>query len=236
MSRHLLKVLVASTLLALLVYPTLVAATAGPGNRDWGVPEDVNGNAVRAWLRAGEPKTFKFSQTTQLRFNSNINLDLDVQVDVDDLGDVDFALELENEAADLQLKIICNGSDEKLGLQSGNEVIIEGVNRYRYGYQNRFMFNASLNGTIKRARLHFDVGGNSSATWAYYNETSGEWEIVPSSLEGDYLVAEVTHFSVYSILYADETSSGDIGTPASALGLLAGAAVAIAVVTRKRRK
>ncbi|MEJ2295907.1 MAG: hypothetical protein P8Y23_14215, partial [Candidatus Lokiarchaeota archaeon] len=98
----------------------------------------------------------------------------------------------------------CKEEQKELGLLKGNTYQIR--NRNRYQYQEGFVCNIECNGTFTRAQLRIRATNeNRVGSWAYYNETTNEWVTVPTTVEGDYLTAEVTHFSYWTILLPDST-------------------------------
>lgn len=226
-----LKIGVVGLLIALVAYPALAMAAPGPGSKDWGTAQEVDSYKTQAQLKAGEPQTFRFRQRTQLSFNCNVQCEVNLEVDAPSIGDGEFAMQIEGATTPLKLELKANASDDDVGMKKGNQVQAKNQNRYRYQYS--FMFNASANATFTRARLYYNVGEDTQAKWAYYNETSKEWETLPTTVENGYAVAETTHFSVYTILTPD--TEGDIGTPAMWIGFVGGIGLAFAVIIRKRR-
>jgi len=146
---------------------------------------------------------FRFRARTQLRLNANVNLDIDFDCEALKIGAKDFALEIEGNG-DLYMKMTCTEEQKELGLLKGNTYQIR--NRNRVQYQEGFVVKLECNGTFTRARLSVRVTSeNRVGQWAYYDEATEEWVSVPTTIEGDYLTAEVSHFSTWTILIPDYT-------------------------------
>ena len=74
-------------------------------------------------------------------------------------------------------------------------------------FRSRFCLQIKCNGTCD-AKLKIQANNrNKNGQWAYYNENSGEWALVPTTIEDGYLVAETDHFSYWTVLIpqADNT-------------------------------
>ena len=62
--------------------------------------------------------------------------------------------------------------------------------------------------TVIRARLRIRATNeNRFGKWAYYNENSEEWVIVPTTIEDGYLTAETDHFSTWTVLIPTASSN-----------------------------
>ncbi|GAB4308997.1 MAG: hypothetical protein Kow0069_07720 [Promethearchaeota archaeon] len=225
------KLLAFVALVALAAYPQLASAQAGGPPGDWGAAQDVPGDQYRGSLAPGEPHTFRFRQRAQLRFNSNAPLELDVNVDANNV-DADFALDLNcPDGVPAALTVAAEESRAEFGLQQGK--MVQTRSQHRYAFRSGFTFNATLNVTCGNAKLYLYVGGNPNAAWARYDEGSGEWEVLDTTLEGDYATTVVEHFSTYAVLELEEETT--IGSPATWFGLIGGAGLAVAALARKFR-
>ncbi|MBY9021360.1 MAG: hypothetical protein KGD67_09890, partial [Candidatus Lokiarchaeota archaeon] len=121
------------------------------------------------------------------------------------IGDKDFALEIEG-TGDLQMNMTCKEEQAELGLLKGNTNQIRNRNRNQYQYQEGFVVSLECNGTFTRARLSIKATNeNRMCEWAYYDEATEEWVSVPTTVEDDYLTAEVSHFSTWTVLLPDYT-------------------------------
>ncbi|TKJ21234.1 MAG: hypothetical protein CEE42_14020 [Promethearchaeota archaeon Loki_b31] len=166
-------------------------------------PIGVNTDTYHAHIQANTMTMFRFRNRTQLRLNANVNLEVDFDCEALKIGAKDFALEIEG-SGDLQMSMTCTEEQKELGLLKGNTYQIR--NRNRVQYQEGFVVKLECNGTFTRARLSIRVTNeNRIGQWAYYDEATEEWVSVPTTIKGDYLTAEVSHFSTWTILIPDYT-------------------------------
>ena len=169
-----------------------------------GDPDDtveVPTDTYQAHIQANTMTMFQFRARTQLRVNANVNLDMNFDCEALRIGVKDFALEIEGNG-DLQMNMTCTEEQVQLGLLMGNTYQIR--NRNRCQYQEGFVVDLECNGTFTRARLSIRVTNeNRVGQWAYFDEAIEEWVSVPTTVEDDYLTAEVSHFSTWTILLPD---------------------------------
>ena len=164
---------------------------------------EVPTDSHQAQVQANIATMFRFRQRTQLRVMANVNLDLNLECEALRIGVKDFALEIEGNG-DLQMNMTCTEEQVQLGLLKGNTYQIR--NRNRYQYQEGFCIDIECNGTFTRARLRIRATNeNQAGQFAYYNEATGEWVSVPTTVDDGYLTAEVSHFSTWTILLPDNT-------------------------------
>ncbi len=164
---------------------------------------EVPTNTYEKHIEANVATMFRFRARTQLRLNASVNLDVNFDCDALRIGDKDFAVEIEG-TGDLQMNMTCTEEQAELGLLNGNRYVVR--NRNRYQYQEGFVIALECNGTFTRARLSITANTeNSMGQWAYYDEATGEWVSVPTTVVDGYLTAEVTHFSTWTILIPDYT-------------------------------
>ena len=164
---------------------------------------EVSGDTTQAHVQTNNMTMFRFRARTQLRVNANVNLDIDFDCEALRIGAKDFALEIEGNG-DLYMNMTCTEEQKELGLLKGNTYQIR--NRNRVQYQEGFVVKLECNDTFTRARLSIRVTNeNRVGQWAYYDEATEEWVSVPTTIEGDYLTAEVSHFSTWTILLPDYT-------------------------------
>jgi hypothetical protein len=164
---------------------------------------EVPTDSHQAQVQANIATMFRFRQRTQLRVMANVNLDLNLECEALRIGVKDFALEIEGNG-DLQMNMTCTEEQVQLGLLKGNTYQIR--NRNRYQYQEGFVIDIECNGTFTRARLRIRATNeNRECQFAYYDEATEEWVSVPTTVEDDYLIAEVSHFSTWTILLPDYT-------------------------------
>lgn len=218
----------------------------GSARWNFAVERNVTGNSYQAQVPQGEAHGYQFGNQNQVRMNFNASVPMQLQMHVNDTGmnQSEFGLHVVNTPSGnaIRLNVSAQATMGQINLTNGRTITIgnQSQNRHRYRYEHNFAINVTTNGSCT-ANLYHNVNGNPNATWAYYNETTGQWEVVPSSLDGDYLQAQVNHFSTYAILtqLPDETSGttgGDIGHPAMWFGLVGGMALAVLALKRKHAR
>ena len=199
--KKLSKILLGTIFLMILFSTVTSFNVVAVGNPDetFEVPMDT----YQAHIQANTMTMFRFRARTQLRLNANVNLDVNFDCEALKIGDKDFAVEIEG-TGDLQMNMTCTEEQVQLGLMMGNTY--QKMNRNRYQYQEGFVVDLECNGTFTRARLSIRVTNeNQYGQWAYYDEATEEWVSVPTTVEDDYLTAEVSHFSTWTILLPDFT-------------------------------
>jgi hypothetical protein len=222
--------LIGFALLGALMMVMITSATAA------GMPDEMLGVGISQATRhvnAGDVQAFQFRaqnrNSVRLQFNATSDLTINMDVDVDAIGDKSVAIDLDCATACV-LNMTCKETSAELGLQNGNAVQTRSQNRYSYQYG--FMANISCNCTTFNARLRAQVGNLNGYVWAFWNETASAWEEVPTITVDGEAIAEVDHFSTWTLL-APETSIG-LET-AGILALAALAAGIMAVLVRKRK-
>jgi len=166
---------------------------------------EVPTNTYQKQVKENVATMFQFQNRTRLRVEANVNLELNLDCDALRIGDKDFAVEIEG-TGDLQLTMTCTEEQAQLGLLKGNTHQIRTRNRNQVQYQEGFVISLECNGTFTQARLSIGATNeNRMGEWAYYDEAAEEWVSVPTTVEDGYLVAEVTHFSTWTILIPDYT-------------------------------
>ncbi len=199
--KKLSKILLGTFFLMILFSTITSFNVVAVGNPDetFEVPTDT----YQAHVQENVATMFRFRQRTQLRLNASVNLDVNFDCDALRIGDKDFAIEIEG-TGDLQMNMTCTEEQAELGLLNGN--IYHNRNQNRYQYQEGFVISLECNGTFTRAKLSISATDeNRMGEWAYYDEATEEWVSVPTTVEGGYLTAEVTHFSTWTILMPDYT-------------------------------
>ncbi len=176
-----------------------VAAAIDPTDKEVPVMTDH----WQAQVQANEMTMFAFQFNLRLRFRANVNLELNGDCETHKLANKDFILEVEGDD-DLRMNMTCTEEQKELGLMMGNTYQIR--NRNRVQYQEGFVCNIECNGTFTKAQIRIRATNeNRIGSWAYYDEATEEWVSVPTTIEDDYLTAEVTHFSYWTILIPDYT-------------------------------
>jgi len=199
--KKLSKILLGTIFLMILVSTITSFNVVAVGDPDNTV--EVSGDTTQAHIQANTMTMFRFRARTQLRVNANVNLDVDFDCEALRIGSKDFALEIEGNG-DLYMNMTCTEEQKELGLLMGYTYQIR--NRNRVQYQEGFVVNLECNGTFTRARLSIRVTNeNRVGQWAYFDEATEEWVSVPTTIEDGYLTAEVTHFSIWTILIPDHT-------------------------------
>ncbi|MHA1670768.1 MAG: hypothetical protein ACTSV5_09340 [Promethearchaeota archaeon] len=186
-------------------------------------PLDINQDTYQARLNAHEQYHFRFRLRTQLRIMANVNIDVDIECEPIKIGAKDFAIEVSSDH-DLKMNMTCTEEQAQLGLQNGNTYQI--MNRNRLRYEEGFCVGIEANSTQIQAKLMIQATNqNQLGTWAYYDEDAEEWVSVPTVNENGYLVANVDHFSYWTILLPDVALMIFIG-----VGVGAGALVAVLAI------
>lgn len=208
------------------------------GPRGWAFGRSINASGRRReHVPRGHAYGYYFGNRTRFYVNASVGVGLDVQVNETEVGNQEFGMNLDApDGGDRNVSVHCHGQMRGIGLRPGYAFRHQNGSRFRF---HGFVFNASANGTCW-ADLFLNVNGTPGATWMYYNETTGEWEVVPSAVNADgFLVGQVDHFSTFGVFILDPTGTDDapdIGHPASWVGLFGGLVLAVLALTRKRRR
>ncbi len=214
-------------LMILTVYAAVDTLAVGPAT------EDVNANSYKGNMNAGEEKQLRFRNRFQLKLKANCSIETDIEADVDGIGDREFSFEVNTSAGQkLSLKFQANNSELNMG--DGAQIRTRSQNRYRY--QEKFMFNASLNQTGEplKAKLMLKTQ-DQTAKWAYYDEAASEWVEVESTYQDGYLVAETDHFSVWAVITPESTTAPTIDGYSAILAIAALGVLGMIVKIRKSR-
>ena len=174
------------------------------------IPIEVNGDTLQEQLNANTQYNYRFRLRTQLRIKANVNIELNINCEPMNIGVKDFAIEISTDQ-DLTMNMTCTEEQQELGLLKGNNY--QTRNRNRYQYNEGFCIRIQTNATNQiQAKLMIQATTqNQASTWAYYDEASEEWVSVPTAVENGYLVANVDHFSYWTILLPDYTVAIIIG-------------------------
>ena len=194
------------------------------------IPQEINQDTYQARLNASTQYNFRFRDRTQLRIMANVNMDVNIDCEPLKIGVKDFAIEVSTDQ-DLQMNMTCTEEQAELGLLNGNTYQIR--NRNRYQYNEGFCIRIQTNATNQiQAKLMIQATNqNQVGTWAYYDEATEEWVSVPTTVQNGYLVANVDHFSYWTILLPDYTVAIIIG-----VGVGAGALVAVLAIYYWKKK
>ncbi|MEE9377681.1 MAG: hypothetical protein V3V33_06555 [Candidatus Lokiarchaeia archaeon] len=181
-------------------------------------PTPVNQSGIYPYrIQAHNRSTYQFQSQTRLTINSTVTIRGYINCDeAPMIGDKHFEIEIEAER-DLQMNMTCTRQEEQLGLQLGNKYRVRNRNQnllYQEGFCIRIQTNKSGEEQIQ-AKLKIQANhDNQDGTWAFYNETQGEWESVQTTVQGGYLVGETNHFSYWTILIPetdDDSISAFVG-------------------------
>jgi hypothetical protein len=200
-------------------------------------PTDVSGQKQSGAINAGETKAYKFQNGFQFQLKVNASMNFDVECD-EAVGAKAFNLQLNtsNSGTNTALKIQIQANNSAMGLVNGSQIQAKNQNRYRY--QNMMMMNLSYNGTDPiQAKLEANCSTKDDI-WAFYNETSSQWETVPSEYKDGVLTADTEHFSLWTILTPEPTttttSTGSTIDGYSILGILGALGVVSAILIKRR--
>ncbi len=208
----------------------LVVMIASPAVQAAVTEEAIGTNLATRHINAGEAAAFRFRAHVRLQFNSTNNMAVNMDVDADAIGDKSVAIDMDC-STDCEMNITCRESAAELGLQSGNTIQTRTQARYQYNYG--FMANISCNCTTFTARLRAQVGNVNGYVWAYYNEAMAAWEEVPTTTVDGEAIAEVTHFSTWTLLAPETTFP--IEMVILIVAIAAAALVVVGVIIKKRK-
>ncbi len=157
---------------------------------------EVNSNMHQVQLQAGEEATFRFRERTRLRINSSAPVDVDMDCDAMNVGEYMFSVELKNAVGDVELSMTCRKDGTSLGASG---VMVQAQNRFQV--RNGFAIQLHTNYTVQaRIGLEMTRGEAIRASWAFYDDGTDEWVPVASSYQNGMLVADVDHFSTWTIV------------------------------------
>ncbi|TFF83950.1 MAG: hypothetical protein EU552_02100 [Promethearchaeota archaeon] len=224
------KYLIGSFALLLIISSFLsvnVAAAIPPTDKQVPIASDH----WQAQVNANEMTMFAFQFNLRLRFRANVNLTIEGDCETRKLANKDFILEIEGDD-DLRMNMTCTEEQKELGLMMGNTYQIR--NRNRVQYQEGFVCNIECNGTFLKAQIRIRATNeNRVGSWAYYDEATEEWVTVPTTIEDDYLTAEVSHFSYWTVLIPDYTMVIIVSV---FVGAIAVAIVGSIIYVRKKKR
>lgn len=179
-------------------------------------------------LQAGEMATFRFRERTRLRINSSAPVDVNMDCDAMNVGEAMFMVQLQNAVQNIELTMTCRQDGQSLGATGAQ---VQAQNRFQV--RNGFAIQLQTNYTVQaRIGLEMTRGEAIRASWAYYEDSTDEWVPVASSYRDGMLVADVDHFSTWTIVEGSTTwiwvSVGIGGAAIIAIG-------AILVIRKKKR-
>ncbi|MFX1236401.1 MAG: hypothetical protein ACFFAS_15645 [Promethearchaeota archaeon] len=178
---------------------SLVAAEVEPG-----VVDIQNGDTIQTKLEAHNKTTYRFRYQTRLTINCSQDCEVNIYCNALQIGTKYFELEIET-GEKLEINMTCNEEEAELGLIKGNAYTAR--NRNRYVYQEGFCISLECNGSFSQARLKIRVTAqNREGSWAYHDNSTGEWATVPTHIQDGFLVASTTHFSTWTVLIPESTS------------------------------
>jgi len=187
-------------------------------------------NLYQYRIEANNQVMFRFMQQTRLTFISNVDLEVNIECDASEIGVKYFEIEV-NGSGPLLMNMTCTEEQVQLGLMKGFTYRIR--NRNRYLYEEGFCAQIKCNGTCD-AKLKIQANHrNQNGQWAHYNENSEEWELVPTTIEDGYLVAETSDFSYWTVLIPQPDNTILIVV---SIGGILGIIAIISVLNLKKRK
>ncbi|MFX1348913.1 MAG: hypothetical protein ACFE92_09605 [Promethearchaeota archaeon] len=189
-------------------------------------------------VQANHSLTWRFQMKTRLTVQANISVQGAINCsEAPKIGDKHFEIEVEAEH-DLEMNMTCTQEQKELGLLLGSRHQVRNRNRnlsYQEGICIQIQTNFSAQEKVQAKLKMQATNRNREGTWAFYNGTAGQWEAVPTQLQGGYLVAETNHFSEWTILVpeSDVAIWGFAGIGAVFIGVVA---IAIVLVVYRKRK
>lgn len=188
----------------------------------------VAGNHYEAKLQAQTQATYQFQHRTRVRVNSSAAVDMSIDCEALDIGEQTFSIEIKNATQEVQLNMSCVRDQEQLGVQNGSTV----RNQNRHQVRNQFAVQLECNQLVQaRLGLEMTRGDAIRASWAYFDEDAEEWVEVASSYEDGMLVADVDHFSVWTIVDGGSLTLLWVGI---GVGVVAIGAIAAILIRKKR--
>ena len=158
-------------------------------------PLDIPTDEYSGTLDPGE-NAIRFRNQTQIRIDCNQCICINIECEALKIGAKDFILELST-SGDCLMNMTCTEEQAELGLLNGNS--IQTRTRNRYTYREGFCISIECNCSEIQARLRIKASiHNRNGVWAYYQ--GDKWVPVPTTIEDDYLTAEVDHFSSWTVL------------------------------------
>jgi len=140
--------------------------------------------------------TLRFRNQTQIRIDCDHCVCINIECEALKIGAKDFILELSTDG-DCLMSMNCTEEQAELGLLKGKRVLTR--TRNRYTYREGFCISIECDCSEIQARLRIKATThNRNGVWAYYQ--GDKWVPVPTTIEDDYLTAEVDHFSSWTIL------------------------------------
>lgn len=177
--------------------------------------------AVSTGSTSMEEESYTVSAHNQHQMNISVRSRINISSNTDSsitghlksvstLEDKEFALDVDEAPGDLTINMTCTEEEAELGLTKGNRVTAR--NRHRFTYREQFVVNISCNCTENlQTRLRIKATEqNREGTWAYFNESNGEWESVETQVEDGYLVADTDHFSTWTVLVPESQATIDL--------------------------
>ncbi len=158
-------------------------------------PLDIPTDEYSGTLEPGE-NVIRFRNQTQIRIDCDHCVCINIECEALKIGAKDFILELST-PGDCLMSMNCTEEQAELGLLKGHRV--QTRTRNRYTYREGFCISIGCNCSEIQARLRIKASiHNRNGVWAYYK--GDKWVPVPTTIEDDYLTAEVDHFSSWTIL------------------------------------
>lgn len=191
----------------------------------------IAGNAVREKVQAGVRTMYQFKEQTRVTINSSNNMNVNINCDADAIGNKEFEVNVQaNNDKELTMTMTCTEEQKELGLMNGSTVQVR--NRVRHRYEEGFVAQIECQGNYS-AQLKMKANeDNQGATWAYYDEASGEWIPVQTREQDGYIIGETNHFSTWTLLIPEL----DMTIILIVSGIVAVALIGVIIVFLKKRK
>jgi hypothetical protein len=204
-------------------------------------PVDVGTSESESYsyrILANHSHTWRFQLQTRLTVQANISVQGYINCsEAPKIGDKHFEIDIEAEN-DLEMNMTCTEEQHEKGLLLGSRHQVRNRNRnllYQEGFCIRIQTNKSGSEQIK-AQLKIQANQrNREGSWAFYDETEGEWVAVETAEQNGYLVCETNHFSTWTILIpeSDNVIWGFVGVGAVFIGAMV---IAVVLMVYKKRK
>jgi hypothetical protein len=196
--------------------------------------EKVNiddGDRIQTQIKSEDRVRFRFREQTRLTLECNERCNVSIDCDAKRIGDKDFEIEIETDDP-MNLTMRAREERNTLGLRYGNTFEVRNRNRVRY--QEGFVVDIESSEDDIEAKLRIEENEqNRGGSWAYYDEKNEEWVTVETTSNNGYLECETDHFSTWTILVPEISTTMYI---IIASGIGAVILVAVVFIYLRRRK
>lgn len=159
---------------------------------------EVTGYQYQEQVTNGTPKGYTFQNRVQIQYYGNVSALLNMSCG-SDVADMNLSLEFRAQEQ-VQLQMQLNASNAGLNLTNQHQIRVQ--NGSLYMFKHMLVMNLSRNTTDPMTcRLHLRIREQDrNCTWAWYDESSGEFVTLQSWYENGEIMADTTHFTTFVVL------------------------------------